>query len=153
MKRDSKFSGVLHILLHMCGADTPLTSEELAQTMRTNPVVVRRLLGGLRDTGLVRSEKGHGGGWWIACDPVATTLYDVYLAVGSPEPFALSHRVESPECLVERAVNASLDDAFNQAEALLLARLKDVSLASLAAQFQSHRAAHDVRQGACFHEL
>ena len=39
----------------------PATSGDLAQAMGTNPVVLRRVLAGLRDQGLVRSEKGHGG--------------------------------------------------------------------------------------------
>jgi DNA-binding IscR family transcriptional regulator len=46
--------------------------------MQTNPVVVRRIMAGLRDRGYVRSEKGHGGGWQIACDFGAVTLRDIY---------------------------------------------------------------------------
>ena len=63
MKRDSRLSGVLHVLLHMAEHDGPLTSDILAKAMDTNPVVIRRILGGLREQGYVRSEKGHGGGW------------------------------------------------------------------------------------------
>jgi len=45
----------------------------------------------------------------------------------------LVHR--PPQCLVEQAVNAALSDAFDQAQALLLARLGDVTLAQLAEDF------------------
>lgn len=68
MKRDSKLSGVLHVLLHMAEYQKPVTSEVLAKAMGTNPVVVRRVMGGLREQGYVHSEKGHGGGWEISCD-------------------------------------------------------------------------------------
>lgn len=140
-------------MLHMVGAQQPLPSEELAKAMHTNPVVVRRVMAGLREAGLVRSEKGHGGGWTIACDSATTSLYDIYAAIGSPPPFALENRTESPGCLVEQAVNAALDDAFQEAEALLLARLRTVSLAVLATHFQRRRAVRDDRQEECFYDL
>ena len=45
MKKDSRLSSVLHALLHMAERGEPLTSDELAMCMRTNPVVVRRTMG------------------------------------------------------------------------------------------------------------
>lgn len=142
MKRDSRMSGVLHVLLHMDQADTPLTSERLAQAMQSHAVVVRRILGGLRDAGLVRSEKGHGGGWTIARDLSAITMLDVYDAIGRPQLMAMSHRTEAPGCLVEQAVNTALNASFRQAEALLLSRFEQVTLADLAIDFRTRMAAH-----------
>ncbi len=137
MRRDSRLSGVLHVLLHMAEADGPVTSERLAAAMQTNPVVIRRIMAGLRDAGFVRSEKGHGGGWTISCDLAATSLLDIYNALGAPEMFAMGNRTEAPGCLVEKAVNATLDEAFREAEALLLARLGEVTLAALSADFHA----------------
>lgn len=136
MRRDSRLSGVLHILLHMAQQDGPFTSETLARAMDTNPVVIRRIMAGLRDLGYVRSEKGHGGGWTLACDLSKVTLRDVYTALGSPALLAIGNRTEAPGCLVEQAVNAALDEAFNDAEALLLSRLGEVTLAMLADDFR-----------------
>jgi Rrf2 family protein len=135
MKRDSRLSGVLHAVLHMAEHQAPMTSEELAAHMMTNPVVVRRIMAGLRQAGIVASAKGHGGGWALGCDLQKVTLKDIYEALGSPEFFAIGNRTESPGCLVEQAVNAALDDAFQEAEALLIARLGDVTLAALSADF------------------
>lgn len=135
MRRDSKLSGVLHVLLHLAEHDGPATSEALAKAMSTNPVVVRRVMAGLRDQGYVRSEKGHGGGWTLACDLAKVTLRDVYEALGSPALLAMSNRTEAPGCLVEQAVNAALDQVFEDAEALLLARFGEVTLAMLSADF------------------
>ncbi len=135
MKRNSRLSGVLHVLLHLAETDRPVTSEILAKTMATNPVVIRRTLAGLREHGLVRSEKGHGGGWRLACDLSQVTLLDIYTALGRPPLLAMGHRTEAPGCLVEQAVNAALDGAFRDAEALMLARLGDVTLAMLSADF------------------
>jgi DNA-binding IscR family transcriptional regulator len=137
MRRDSRLSGVLHVLLHMAEAGGPVTSETMAKAMQTNPVVIRRIMAGLRDAGFVRSEKGHGGGWTIARDLGSITLRDVYAALGSPELFALGNRTEAPGCLVEQAVNAALDDAFRDAEALLLDRFGAVVLSELSADFHA----------------
>lgn len=137
MKRDSRLSGVLHVLLHMAEHEDPMTSETLAKAMQTNPVVIRRVMAGLREAGYVRSEKGHGGGWTLACDLGAVTLRDIYQALGHPSLLAMGNRTESPGCLVEQAVNATLSDAFRDAEALLLARFETVTLAALSADFHA----------------
>lgn len=131
---------MLHVLLHMAERNAPITSDVLAQAMQTNPVVIRRILAGLRDQGYVRSEKGHGGGWTIACDLAAITLRDVYQALGSPSLLAIGNRTEAPGCLVEQSVNAALDGACRDAEALLLSRLRDVTLAMLSADFHARLA-------------
>jgi DNA-binding IscR family transcriptional regulator len=139
MKRDSKLSGVLHILLHMAEVDDPVTSDTLAKAMHTNPVVIRRILAGLRKRGFVQSEKGHGGGWRLSCDLNTVTLRDIYVALGSPTMLAIGNRTESPNCLVEQAVNTVMNQAFRDAEALLLARFSEVTLAELSQQLHLHR--------------
>ena len=131
MRRNSRLSGVLHLLLHMAERDGAMTSEALARAMDTNPVVIRRIMAGLRDKGYVRSEKGHGGGWMLAHALSDVTLRDVYTAIGCPPLLAMGNRTESPGCLVEQEVNAALGQAFRDAEALLLSRLGEVTLASL----------------------
>ena len=136
MMRDSRLSGVLHMLLHLAMKGGPVTSERLAQMMDTNPVVVRRLMAGLREQGYVQSEKGHRGGWTLSCDLSKVTLQDIFTALGSPSILALASRAKTPECLIEQAVNAALGEAFQAAEALLLARFGDVTLAELHADVQ-----------------
>ena len=119
------------MLLHMAEAGRPLTSERLAKVLDTNPVVIRRIVAGLREQGYVRSEKGHGGGWTLACDLSKVTLRDIYTALGSPSLLAIGNRTEAPGCAVEQAVNNALNESFQKAEALLLARLDEITVASL----------------------
>ncbi|WP_137044504.1 Rrf2 family transcriptional regulator [Pseudolabrys sp. FHR47] len=145
MKKDSRLSGVLHVLLHMAEQDGPATSATLAKAMDTNPVVVRRVMSGLREQGYVRAEKGHGGGWTLAPGWQEITLRQVYDALGEPSLLAIGNRAETPGCLVEKAVNAALGSAFRDAEALLLKRLGDVRLGTLSADFRARmksRAGH-----------
>ncbi|WP_340161437.1 Rrf2 family transcriptional regulator [uncultured Hoeflea sp.] len=146
MKHDSRLSSVLHALLHMAEHDGPMTSEALSQCLNTNPVVVRRTMGLLRKAGLVKSDRGHAGGWRIAVDLSTVTLRQLHEALGEPAIFAVGNRNERPECLVEQSVNAALDSAFAEAEALLLSRFADITLASLAADFAQRYATMRARK-------
>lgn len=137
MRRDSRLSGVLHILLHMAERETAMTSEVLAKALGTNSVVIRRTMAGLREQGYVQSEKGHGGGWTLACDLSKVTLRDIYVALGSPSLFAIGNRTDAPGCLVEQAVNATLEQAFEEAEQRLLARFGKVTLSMLSADYHA----------------
>jgi DNA-binding IscR family transcriptional regulator len=148
MRRDSKLSSILHLLVHMAHSKRPLTSDELAGFLQTNSVLVRRTLAGLRERGYVGSEKGHGGGWVITADLHHVTLRDIYVSVGSPTVFAMGNRVDHPECLVEKVVNQSLTSAFDEAEALLISRFADVTLADLSQRFNAQYALHgELRHG------
>jgi DNA-binding IscR family transcriptional regulator len=135
MRNDSRLSRMLHVLLHMARHEGPMTSERIATMLQTNAVVVRRTMAGLRDAGYVRSEKGHGGGWAIACDLDKVTLLDVHRAVGGPRIFAIGNEHSNPSCAVEQVVNEAVADALAEAEALLVARLGAVSLGELARAF------------------
>jgi len=141
MRQDNRLSGVLHVLLHMAQKDGPVTSEVLAKAMDTNPVVIRRVMAGLRDQGYVQSAKGHGGGWTLACDLSKVTLRDIYNALGSPTLLAIGNRTETPGCLIEEAVNAALNQSFEDAAALLLSRLGEVTIAALNTDVQGRLAA------------
>lgn len=140
MRYDTRLSDVLHVLMHMAQHEGPLTSQALSGAMTTNPVVVRRILAGLRDHGYVRSEKGHGGGWVLARSLSDITLLDIYKALGSPVLFAMGHRSASPDCLVQQWVNDALSGAFNEAEALLASRFAQVTLAQLGEDFKKRMA-------------
>ena len=132
---DARLSRMLHLLIHMGHMEGPLTSESAAAMLGTNPVVIRRTMSGLRDAGYVRSVKGHGGGWSLTSKLDQITMLDVHRALGENRIFALGPADPNPACLVEQAVNGSLEIALQEAEALLLRRLADVTLADIAADF------------------
>ncbi|TRX75325.1 Rrf2 family transcriptional regulator [Pseudomonas mangiferae] len=137
MRTDSRLSRMLHVMLHMARDGRPVTSEQIAEMLGTHAAVVRRTLTGLRQAGYVRAEKGYNGGWTLACDLTQVTLLDIHNAVGGPRIFAIGTDREHPNCAVERAVNASLEEALGQAQALLLERLGAVTLADLSSEFNA----------------
>jgi Rrf2 family protein len=131
MNKDTRLSGVLHVLVHLSQVEGPLTSETLAKTMGTNPAVFRRTMAGLRNAGYVRTEKGNGGGWALAKALHEISLLDVYSALGRPGLFAIASRSSEPDCKIERAVNAALNDTMSRAEALFVERFSEIKLDQL----------------------
>ncbi|ATB46179.1 Rrf2 family transcriptional regulator [Corallococcus macrosporus] len=131
MRRDSRLSVALHVLLHMEDMGPVVTSEAMGRLMKANPVVVRRTMAGLREAGILTSVKGHGGGWSLARPLDEVTLGDVYEALGTPALFSIGPRDESPGCLVEQAVNTALEAALDEAAALLLRKLRNTTVAEL----------------------
>lgn len=128
---------MLHVLLHMAGSETPMTSDQVAGMLGTNSAVVRRTMAGLREAGYVRSEKGHGGGWRLDCDLEKITFLDVLRAVGTERLFAIGFDNDAPDCAVERAVNASVASAMNRAEEVLIEGFQAITLADLAGRFRA----------------
>ena len=141
MKRNSKLSLALHALGHMAAApDRPLTSAEIAAHNETNPVVVRRVLGLLRNAGLLTSDKGHYGGWMLARPAKEISLADVYLALGErfmrPAPDGDDN---PPGCLIEAALHGRVDAALNAAEDVLIDRLRQTAIDELARAGRAHQ--------------
>ena len=136
MPRDSRMSRILHVLIHMDRHVQRPTSAQISRMLGTNPVVVRRMMSGLRERGLVKSEKGHGGGWQLTKSLADTTLLDVYLAIGEPPLFNIGPDSEHPDCLVEQAVDARMAQALGEAETLLKKRFATITVADLADDFE-----------------
>ncbi|MGC7097234.1 RrF2 family transcriptional regulator [Amycolatopsis lurida] len=111
-----------------------MTSAEIAESLAGNAVLVRRILGGLRDAGLVVATEGRGGGWTLARSPREITLYDAYAAVeGGP---VLSRHAHPPSeaCEVGRHMQALVDAEFQGAERAMEERLGRTTIAQLVQQ-------------------
>jgi Rrf2 family protein len=154
MKRSSKLSVALHALVHLAQHNNaPLTSDVLAECLQTNPVVVRRTMGLLRENGLVTAFKGHGGGWQLAHTADAITIQQVSAALGEHLLIAINNDPGDEQCLIVRAVTEVMDDVVHQIELLLAERLSRMTLADLAADVRrrvAERQHH--KQGGAEHE-
>ena len=142
MKRNSKLSLALHTLGHMAAApDATFTSEMIAGYNDTNPVVVRRVLGLLRDKGLVVSGKGHAGGWRLAREAATITVAHVYDAIGQPlltvEPIAAGQG-----CAIVAAMHSTVTSAVAEAEQVLRRHFASRTIADLAQAMAKGAQAH-----------
>ncbi|MEU4897263.1 Rrf2 family transcriptional regulator [Streptomyces sp. NPDC044780] len=122
----------LAMLAHRRGGS--LTSAEIADSLDSNPVLVRRILGRLRDAHLVRSTEGRGGGWCLARAPRDITLYDAYAAVEEGQIFSRHTHPPSGACEVGRNIGDLLDAEFQNAERALEQQLGRTTIAGLLQQ-------------------
>lgn len=132
MVLDGRLTRMLHMLLHIHLHDGAATSQTIAQMLNTNPVVVRRMMAGLRDRGYVTAIKGPGGGWRLGRSLEDITVLEVYQAFDSPSLFAMGATTDHPACPVERSVNAAVGKVLSEAEAQVLSRFGAMSLADVA---------------------
>ena len=106
--KNTRFALGVHLLTLLGAADgVAQSSEVLSHSAGSNPVHVRRVLGSLREAGLVASRHGPGGGWTTVGDPATTTLADVWDAVHGDAP-VLDLHMAAPGCPVGRAIQDEL---------------------------------------------
>lgn len=135
MSANSRLTVAVHALTwlalaHRRGRER-LTSDEVAASINTNPVVVRRCLGDLRKQGLVEVSHGAGAGWRLAKEPEDITLQRVLDAVQAEPIFALHHREPNLECPVGRGIRPVLSDIYRQATDALRRELAHTSIADV----------------------
>lgn len=134
MSTNSRFTVAVHLLAGLAlfeknGAS--MTSDQAAQSVNTNPVVVRRIMGDLRKAGLVASQPGTHGGWRFVRPPRTITLRDVYLAVEDEALFAMHHRQPNSACPVGRSIQGVLARRFERAQAAMLDELSQTTIAEV----------------------
>lgn len=127
MNTSSRFAFAVHVLALLSLQDgVPLSSEMIAGSVNTNPVLIRRLLAMLASAGLTTSQLGAGGGALLARAPEDISLLDVYRAVDDAQLFALHRETPNPACMVGRHIQGVLtgivDDAQRAMEASLASR-------------------------------
>jgi DNA-binding IscR family transcriptional regulator len=108
-----------------------LTSDQVAASVNTNPVIIRRSLGDLGRAGLVRVRHGAGAGWSLARAPGEITLLEVYDAVGQESPFGMHRTEPNLECPVGRGIRPALNQIYDGIEQAVRHELADVSVADV----------------------
>ncbi|HEX2095115.1 MAG TPA: Rrf2 family transcriptional regulator [Longimicrobiaceae bacterium] len=107
----------------------PVSSQQIARSVNTHPVVVRRIVGALRRAGLVEVQPGAAGGARLARDPAEITLLEVYRSVESSDDlFALHAQPPCQDCGVGANIQASLVEVFGEAQAAMEAVLARVTM-------------------------
>ncbi|GHH75232.1 Rrf2 family transcriptional regulator [Streptomyces sulfonofaciens] len=107
------------------------TSEQIANSVNTNPVVIRRLLGELRGAGLVESRRGAGAGWRLLRPAESISLAEVYRAVEGDPQFALHPATPNQKCPVGQGIRSALTPVYDAAEQALSAELARTSVADV----------------------
>ena len=135
MAANSRMTIAVHVLAWLALAQrrghAVLTSDQVAASVNTNPVIIRRCLGDLRRAGLVGVRHGAGAGWSLARDPGQITLLEVHDAIG-PEPLFGLHRTEpNLECPVGRGIRPVLSEVYGGIDQAVRRELAAVSVADV----------------------
>ncbi|GAA0981564.1 Rrf2 family transcriptional regulator [Acrocarpospora macrocephala] len=122
---NTRFAVAYHVLGLLASIPgEPLSSEQLAPSVGSSSVYLRRVLGLLRRAGFVQSKAGVFGGWQLARPSHEISLGDVWRAVqgdgpvlgihgpppGCPVGGSVSARLAEVEQRVARAIEAALDE-------------------------------------------
>jgi len=111
--------------------EEPLKSEQVAESVNTNPVVIRRMLCELAEAGLVVSQTGSLGGSRLASDPAKTTLLDVYQALECGGVFSLHRQPPSRDCPVGVNIETVLGDVLLEVDAAVEAVLAKITISDV----------------------
>jgi Rrf2 family protein len=135
MTRSSRFVIATHVLALLAHGDgEPLTSAQIAGSVNTNPVVIRRILALLVDSGLVATREGAGGGARLARPAKEIDLRMVYRAVERGDLFAAHPHPPDSKCPVGCNIRAALEPTLDAAEAALANSLARTTVADVVRQ-------------------
>ncbi|AET58138.1 hypothetical protein HPL003_06875 [Paenibacillus terrae HPL-003] len=125
----SRFSIAVHILTLIAIMPGECTGDFIADSVNTNPVVIRRIMGMLKKASLIDVRPGIGGASLLK-EPESITLLDVYHAVEVIDKGQLFnfHKDPSPLCPVGKNIEASLLGELAEAQAAMEQRLKCVTI-------------------------
>ena len=136
MQITSKFTAAVHILIciEVFGGEMRVTSDFLSGSTGVNAVIVRNVLGQLREAGIVETRQGSGGAHLAkALDEI--TLYDIYKAVDCTNDDGLFRFHENPnvKCPVGRNIHKVMDGRLEATQTALENELKRTTLAQIVA--------------------
>lgn len=122
----------VHILAVIAYKDgDPVTSADLAGSVNTNPVIIRRLLLSLKRARLIETRKGAGAGSRITRSPQRINLAEIYRAVEEHEPFTAPAKKPNANCPVGNCIRKTLEKVFHSAERALERDLEKTTLADV----------------------
>lgn len=134
MQISSRFTVALHIFtcVEMFKDQYKITSDFLAGSINTNPVIIRKILTQLKNAGLITVARGTGG--VNLTRPLnEISFYDVYEAIEPVENGDLFsfHTSPNPQCPVGRNIHNLLDDKLKAIQLAMEAEMKKYTIEDL----------------------
>lgn len=137
MNTNQQFAVSIHILTLLSAMpEQSLTSGQIAESVNTNPVVIRRVMGLLRKDGLVESRPGTSGGWKLSRAPGEIHLCSVYDAIIHDALLGM-HAHPNAGCPIGANIQPALGQIFNQAEKAMHDSLSKFTVADVLAEILS----------------
>lgn len=139
MQISMKCSIAVHclIFIHEAKGIAKVTSNLLAESTGSNPVVIRNILSALKKAGLITVPRGTGGAE-LCLDPAQITLYQIYTAL---EPKGITsligiHSCEGRPCPVAQNIRKVLETPYHRIEDAVKEAMEEVTLQSMIEEFR-----------------
>ena len=127
---DTRFSSAIHTLIMIAGAETPMTSDQIAESVGTNASYIRKITGLLKKQGIIDSRQGISG-FTLLVEPEELSLLKIYQAISETEQVHVFdlHQNPNDDCIVGRHIQPVLTDVFRGIEEKAEQELKNTTLA------------------------
>ena len=136
MQITSKFTIAAHIIaaIDYFKDSEKVTSNFLAGSVGANPVIVRNVMGNLKESGIIAISQGKSG-ISLAKELDEITFYDVYKAVDCVDDSGLFHFHENPNinCPVGRNIHSAMDEKLQRVQSIMENELSHITMADVVA--------------------
>lgn len=123
---NTRLSVAIHIL-SLISTDSTLSSEKIAGSVNTNPVVIRRISSDLKKAGILTSKVGVPGSS-LTRDPSEITLFHIYKAVHLDKELFPIHNNPNPDCHIGKKIQNTLNVTFISVQIAMENELKNKTL-------------------------
>ena len=134
MQISSKFTIAVHLLavIDYLGDNEKVTSNILAKIIGSNPVIVRNVMGNLKESGIIDISQGKRG-VLLTRKTNEITFYDVYKAVESVKEEGLFHFHENPnpECPIGSNIHKAMDIKLETIQQSMEEEMKKITIADV----------------------
>lgn len=145
MASSSRFAIAVHTLALMANYESkPVKSEYIACLVKTNAVVIRRLMCELSRANLIESQSGANGGSWLKKDAQEISLWEIYRAVEMGEVFSLHKPAEEGNCQISCNIAEVLRDVQTKIELAIEQSLSEIKLSDVLQKLRKETFGDDV---------
>lgn len=135
---NTQFVIASHTLIHLSLADDPpVSSEEIAASVDTNPAFIRQILGTLRNGELVAARRGPNGGFSLVKDPSKISLLDVFQVLESERIVQLPEYDPHPNCPIGSNLRPTMYDVLAPAEDAMKEVFSDITIDQLTSEIRT----------------
>lgn len=134
MQITSKFTIAVHVItaIDYFKDKKNVTSSFLAGSVGANPVIIRTVMGKLKEAGIISISQGKSG-ISLAKELSDITFYDVYKAVDCMDEEGLFHFHENPniDCPVGRNIHSAMEDKLRMIQDSMEDQMKGITIADV----------------------
>lgn len=138
MSKSTVVSDAIHVLVYITSDEEhSLSSAAIADSINTNPAVVRKIMKQLREANIIETVHGKSEPKLIE-DPSRITLKDIYMAVDN-RPVIKPDYNTADFCYIGKGIAPILEKKYNQVQEAMLSEMDKITLDSIITDINNTR--------------